>query len=315
MINVWLVLNKVILFFALAIPGILFGKFNKINDTAVDSITNILVYIAMPFLVLSKLCEIESAMLHLKNLLFCLALPFGLTFIIWLITRFFFPENVNSNKFMSSRFCSIFSNCGFLGIPLANAVFPNEPIISVYISLFNVSSTICMLTFGVSIFKKDKKISFKEIIFKPVVVAAAIGLFVVFFNLNSKVGAVYEYSQFLASLTTPLSMMVLGYEMSKMKIKDILLNKNVYLVSFIKLIISPFFAVMIVMLFGFLPDEKIVIAMFLASAVSTAASAPSHAQNYGADAEFTALLTLGTTVLSIITLPLLSALLEVILIY
>jgi len=315
MLDVWLVMRKVMLFFALAIPGLLFGKFNKINDDAIDSVTNVLVYIAMPFLVLSKLCEIEPAMLHLKNLLFCLGLPFGLTFIVWLITRAFFPENANNNKFMSSRFCSIFSNCGFLGIPLAIAVFPDEPIISVYISLFNVSSTICMLTFGVSIFKKDKKTGFKEIIFKPVVIAAALGLFVVFFKLNSKVAVVHEYSQYLASLTTPLSMMVLGYEMSKMKFKDLLLNKTVYLVSFIKLVISPILAVIIVMLFGFLPDEKIVIAMFLASAVSTAASAPSHAQNYGADAEFTALLTIGTTVLSIITLPLLSALLEVILIY
>lgn len=316
MIDVRLMLYKVMLFAALAVPGLMFGKFKKIDDNAIDAVTNILVYIAMPFLVLSKLYEVNPDELHIENMLCCLVLPIVLSLILWVTASVIFPKKENETKYLASRFCSVFSNCGFLGIPLANAVFQDEPIIVVYISLFNVSSTICLLTLGMYILSgKKADIGIKKVIFKPVTIAAVIGLVSVFSGLNTKFAVIGEYSSILAQLTTPLSMLVLGYELSKIRFRKIFITGSVYLVSFVKLVAAPAFTVAMLGVFGFRADSKFIISMFLASAVSTAASAPSLAKSRGVDSEFTAILTLGTTILSIITLPLLSALLEVILIY
>ena len=55
----WAMFSIVLLFAALLIPGYILGKAKAITDTAVLSFTNILMYIAMPFLVFSKLLEIN----------------------------------------------------------------------------------------------------------------------------------------------------------------------------------------------------------------------------------------------------------------
>jgi predicted permease len=60
-------------------------------------------------------------------------------------------------------------------------------------------------------------------------------------------------------------------------------------------------------------DHSFMMAMLLATGVSTAGSAPALAQRYGLDAEHTAALTIGTTVISVLTVPVMSLLLESIL--
>ena len=85
------------------------------------------------------------------------------------------------------------------------------------------------------------------------------------------------------------------------------INAGVYLVSLIKLVLSPMIAIAILAMLKYVfcldIGEEISLAMLIATAVSTAASAPSMAKKYGADSEYAATLTLGNTLLCVITSP------------
>lgn len=307
-------LGIVLLFAALLIPGYILGKARAITDVAVLSFSNILMYVAMPFLVFSKLLEIDLSSIVLAEILMSALLPIVLELILLVFCRIVFKKREPRKR--SAAFCSIFPNCGFLGIPLAAALWPDKPEIVLYISVFNVVSTFLLLTLGVYILSGDKKeISLKKTLISPIFFAIVLGVAGSLLNINEHWGSVSTYAVTLAQLTTPLAMISLGYELSKLNMLKMWANAGVYLTSLIKLILSPLITVGFLALLKYVFRLEIGIsiasAMLVATAVSTAASAPSMAKKYDADAEYTAILTLANTLLCIVTLPLMYMLLDV----
>ena len=308
-------LGIVLLFAALLIPGYVLGKARAITDAAALSFSNILMYVAMPFLVFSKLLEIDLTKIGLTEILISVCLPIVLELILLAVCRMIFRGKDPRKR--AATFCSIFPNCGFLGIPLAAAIWPDKPEIVLYISVFNVVSTFLLLTLGVYVLSGDKRaISLKKTLISPIFFAIVLGVLASLLKVNSYREGVGTYAVTLAQLTTPLAMISLGYELSKLNLLKMWMNAGVYAASFVKLILSPLVAIGLVAVvkyvFGVETDICIESAMLVATAVSTAASAPSMAKKFDADAEYTATLTLANTLLCVVTLPLTYLLLEVI---
>ncbi len=312
------VLKYIVLFVALAIPGYILKKRQRIPESFVESTTNILTDIAMPFLVFSKISDMDVRTIGLGNVLLCVIVPILVIAVILLVSVIIFKKDINDNRYRANRFCSIFSNCGFLGIPLACAIFPNNPEIAVYVSVFNIVSTFLLLTLGIYILTENNSdIKIKKIMFNPILIAVLLGAMCSFLNAGEIKQTIIYYSQILAQLTTPLSMLVLGYQLARLKVFSIFKNSGVYLVSAVKLIVSPVVAILILMLcryvIGIEFGTSLIVAMFFSTAVSTAASAPAIAQSNGNNGEYTAFLTLGNTLLCTVTFPCMYYLLNILL--
>lgn len=308
-------LSIVALFAALLIPGYILGKTRAITDGAALSFSNVLVYIAMPFLVFSKFMEIDLTKVGLTEILLSCLLPVVLVFFLLGVCGFVFRRDKARRR--AEVFCSVFPNCGFMGIPLAAAMWPDRPEIVIYISVFNMVSTFLLLTVGVSILAGDKSvISLKKTLASPIFFAIALGAVMSLLDVGTGFEAVHTYAVMLAQITTPLAMICLGYELSKLRLLRTWINGDVYLVAFLKLILSPLFITGVLALlkyaFRLEMDFSVMQAMLVATAVSTAASAPSLAQKHGADSEHAATVTLANTLLSVLTLPLAYVLLEAI---
>ncbi len=306
----------VLLFAALLIPGYFLGKTRAITDDSVISFSNILMYIAMPFLVFSKLLEIDLSTIGLTEVLTSVLLPVVLELILLAVCKLIFKGNEARKR--AAIFCSIFPNCGFLGIPLAAAMWPNKPEIVLYISVFNVVSTFLLLTLGVYILSGDKKaIDLKRTLISPIFFAIVLGVIASLLKISTYWGCVGTYAVTLAQLTTPLAMIILGYELSKLHLLKMWQSPGVYLTSCIKLLLSPILTIGVLVLIRYVfkvqADSSLSLAMLVATAVSTAASAPAMAKKYDADSEYTATLTLANTLLCVITLPLMYMVLNTIL--
>ncbi len=299
----WTMFSIVILFAALLIPGYILGKTKTIHQEAMLSFSNILMYVAMPFLVFSKLLVIDLKTVGVLEILFPALLPLVVEPLLFLISKLVFKKDV------ASVFCAIFPNCGFLGIPLAAAMWPDRPEIVLYISIYNVVSTFMLLTMGIFILSGDRKaISIKKTLVSPIFFAIVLGVLASIFNVADIIPNLETYSVTLAQLTTPLAMMSLGYELSKLNIFKMFTKLKVYLNALIKLVISPLITLSLLLLLKFIIkldiDSSIAFAGLVATAVGSVASAPSLSQKYGADSESTAMLTLGNTLLCVITIPL-----------
>ena len=301
-------LGMVLLFAALLIPGYILGKTGLIGDAATVSFSNLLMYVAMPFLVFSKLLEMDLSAIGVWELAVSALLPIVLVALLYPICILLCRAPEVKRRAM--MFCAIFPNCGFLGIPLAGAIWPDRPQIVVYISVFNVVSTFLLLTVGVCILSGDRQqINLKKTLVNPILFAVILGVICSYFKVSEHVGMLLTYSETLAQLTTPLAMTVLGFELSKLRFFEMWKNAGVYLTSLIKLCISPLLALGVLLLcracMGMELGEDLLFAMLIATAVSTAASAPAMAKKYGADAEYAATLTLTDTLLCVAVLPLL----------
>jgi len=309
-------LGIVLLFVALLIPGYVLGKTGALTGAAVHSFGNLLMYVAMPFLVFSKLLDIDFFHVDLLGILISALLPVVLEACLLLACKFIFRGEDTRKR--AAVFCAVFPNCGFLGIPLAAAMWPQRPEIVLYISVFNVVSTFMLLTVGVFILSQSKKdISLKKALISPIFFAIVLGVAASLLNAKAYASGIETYAVTLAQLTTPLAMISLGYELSGLRLSQLVRHAEIYTVSLLKLILSPLIVIGCLTLLKHtlmpLVPASIPEAMLVAAAVSTAASAPSMAEKYGVDAEYTAALTLSNTLLCAVTLPLMYVLCSVML--
>lgn len=305
-LHIWI---QVCLFVLLMIPGWFLGKRGLLSESSSHAMGMLLTNLAMPALVLGKLLECDLKSIDIGALLICALFPFLSSTIGYLLAYWFFPKRKDIPSASSARFCSVFSNCGFLGIPLAVALFPDNPEVAVYVSVFNVVSTFLLLTLGMSLLSGEVRAwAWKKLLFTPVTVCLLLGSILLIIDCVPLNTYFASYTSYFAMLTVPLSMLILGYELSKLTLRSIFACTPLYPTTLIKLILLPLISLgcLLVMqeVFGLQIGKGLYIAIFLATGVSCAASAPAMAAQQNADASVAAKLTVGTTILCALTLPL-----------
>ena len=311
----WIMLKNVLLFVALALPGYILVKTKLLKTNESGVLSKILTYVGMPFLILSSTLSIkftsEFALTAVITAISCIVLTVLVFFLTAPITKY---EN-DQKKRDIMRFAMIFSNNGFLGIPLAMAVFgANSPVVPIVI-VFNIINNILIYTLGIYLISDDKKaINVKKALFNPVLIAFIIGLILNLVGITKIVPEVATFSDHLKNLVTPISMVILGIKLADVPFKDFFTSPSCYYVSSIKLIALTIIAV--AMGFGVkylfnLPND-IVFAFFIAFSMPTAGLSTTFADQFNGDVKNSVLFTLGSTIFSIITIPILYYLLNLI---
>lgn len=304
--QVSVLLETVFLFLLLMIPGFLMGKCKALPDEATAGIGNIMMYIAMPALVFAKLLQTDLKALQLTAILCCILLPIALGLVLLLLGKLVFRGGTPGDRAIG-RFCSAFPNCGFWSIPLACALFPQQPEVAVYVSIFNVFNSFLLLTAGSTVLSGNKgRPSVRQLLASPVLAAIVLGSAM---SLSGwKPSLADRIAEYLSAMATPLSMVVLGAEAAKLKLRVVFGEPKVYLACGLKLLVSPLLAMASLWLLKqlhFPVSGALCAAVFLSTAVSTALSAPTMAAKFNLNARYAAALTIGTTLLCVITMPLL----------
>ena len=309
-----IMVKNVILFAALAVPGYLLVKCKILKQEHSAGLSKLLMYVGMPFLILSgtvnNLTITSELMLRLLVVaVIGIAYTFGMYFISIPITSF---EKADKTRRMM-RFCAVFSNNGFLGIPLAKAVFkdlPAEIFAEIFTALIvlNIITNIMMYVLGSSLVAGDgHKISIKTVLLNPVLIAFVVGLALNLLKVKNYIPEVVTYSDYFSGIVTPVSMTILGMKLATVKFTSLFTSIKNYYVSALKLVVFP--VVIVAMLFaaklipGGIINNNVILGFFIAFAVPTAGLASTYADMYDGDADSAVKFTLGSTILSIITIP------------
>ena len=206
-------------------------------------------------------------------------------------------------------FAASFCNAGFIGIPLAQAIIGEE-------GVFYIAASVALLnlfqwTYGVYIMADRKDaISAKTIAKNPVVIAIVIGV-VLFVSQIPVPGIVTSTLGYIAGMNTPIAMILMGTYLAKLPLKK-LLDKRAYGCVLFRLVIIP---AVILLVFWVLPvsNADIALAAFLAAATPVGANICVFAQQYDCDYEFSVVTVCLSTLLSVITVPLLVSFAQMIL--
>ena len=305
-----IMLRNVIVFVALAIPGYLLIKTKLLKKEQSGALSMLLMYIGMPFLIFNS--TINNITIN-TELLATIGIVLGIgvvyTFAMFFVSKPLTKMEREEKTQGMMRFSSVFSNNGFLGIPLAMAVFGSGSMALMVVIILNIVTNVLMYTLGIYLISGDKKaISLKKAFLNPVLIAFVIGIIANLLNVKGYIPEVATYSTHFSNLVTPISMTILGMKMGGVKFLELFKSWKTYYVSALKLVVFPMIIVAIVFVLNqvtaiITPD--MVLGVLIAFAMPTAGLASTFSDNFGGDTENAVAFTLGTTVLSIVTIPLL----------
>ena len=278
--------------------GFALFKGGKITKEGSKSLANLLVWLIIPAVIINSFC-VELSLeklraLGLSALLAAVALAFSAA-----ISHFAFKKSPVDN------FAAAFSNCGFMGIPLVRAGFGDE---AVFLLVgFVVLLNLLQWTYGAALLKGDKgAVSLKGVLLNPITVGTAAGVVLFVTGLGSRLpGVLGGAIGGLAALNSPIAMLVLGIYMAQTSLKETVMSPRLYVLSAVRLLLIP--AVTLALLTPLPVDLTMKYVILLGASAPVGANVAVYAQLYGKDYSYACRTVVLSTVLSILTLPVLVA--------
>ena len=315
-------------FVAFALPGFALKKFKMIGEGGTLTLSNLLLYVCQPALAIKSFCvfsqeewavvqSVETAVL-LKN--------FGLAFAVSVLAigsmfglcKLVFLKAKNRKAADVYSFVAVFSNAGFFGIPFIEMFTGGNPLAIMYIMVFNIVFNFTCWTIGVYLITGSfKEIRVKKLVCNPAIIASVIAIILFFVPqinifMMDGVKELRIFPQYLAYMTAPLSMVIVGIRLAETPPRQLFCKKGVYLAGGLRLIVAPFLTLLISMPFWGLLDigaasgfeEYVYLSPVIAMTMSPAASVVAMAERFDGDKETATAAFVTNTLLSVITIPL-----------
>lgn len=293
------IVNGVISLFLIILVGVYAAKKRIITKEINKGLTNILLKITLPCLVVSSFIFDLSDELK-DNIIRCFIYS-PLVLIISIVISYILLIPIKGEKKIIIQFANVFSNCGFIGFPIVFSIYGNEGVI--YASIFNLFFTAFLWTYGVILFNgKMKREDIKKVLLNPAIVAVFIGLIIMIFGFDIP-SVLSSTLDLVGNMTSPLSMIIVGVILGNAKIISYLKDKTIYYSAFLKLIIMPCILILISRL---LKDTSLVIKiLIIVTAMPAAAMTSILAESFDKESEYSAVIVFITTLFSVITFPIL----------
>lgn len=308
MVSFSVTFGNVLLMLLYLLPGFLLCRYKKVKPEHLSTASVILLYVCGPGMFLNALIDLDvTPELTARMGLFILFSLVGETALMLLILLLLGRKRKEFGLRMLS-IASVMGNVGFFGMPVVRALFPDAPEAAVYSCMFNVSLNIVAWTVGVFTLTGEKKyISLRAALVNPSVLAAAAGFVLYLLKANTWLPDLVRGGfRTLGAMSTPLCMIILGIRLATMDPKKLFTTPLIWLISAGKLLVFPLFCWALTLPFNLDPVFRgsvlILAATPCASILLNLAEIHHHGQELAANC---ALL---STLLSIITIPLLSLL-------
>ncbi len=297
-----MIAQQVLVLFVLIAVGFICGKKGILTDSASKHLTDIVLYVVTPCVMITAFQREFSLELLGKILTasFCAVLIIAGSI---LLAKLLLRDKDESRKKVL-QFAVIFSNCGFMSLPLQKAILGDDGWFygSIFVAVFNIF----VWTYGLVVMSGDKKqLSIKKLAFNPGIVGVVAAIILFFCNINLPF-IISKPIEYLSDLNTPIPMLVIGFYLSQANFKKAFSDRGAYLAMAVRLLIIPIIATFAMALFRL--DSAIIVAFIIASSAPTAATTTMFAAKYNRDVELSVSLVASTTLVSIATMPLVVAL-------
>jgi predicted permease len=212
---------------------------------------------------------------------------------------------VKNDKKTILHFANVFTNTGYVGFPILNSIYGAEGVI--YGSIFNMFFVIFVWTYGLILFKgnferKELKVEIEKVLLNPSIIAVFIGIIIMVFNIQLP-SAISSSMKSIGNITGPLSMIIIGAILSNVKIRKHLKDWTIYYGITTKLAIIPIIIYSISLLVG--DTSKAINTVIIMTAMPASAMTSIFAESFDKEKEYAAVLVSVTTLLSLITVPIL----------
>lgn len=290
-----ILLQQVLIMFLLAAVGFIAFRAGKISNEGSKTIGNLLIYISLPAVIVKGFMveRTEERMVGLLISMAAAAVTLGICIVV---------SRVCFRKDPIASFGAAFSNPGFFGIPLITAILDDGAVF--YIAPFIAFLNLLQWSYGVSLLTGKKTgLKIKTVLTAPFMIAIAAGLVLFFFQLQLPV-LFTKTLDFCAGLNTPLAMFAVGVYLAQYRFGKMLKKGKLYAISAVRLLLIP---LIVLALLTVIPgiNSDIRYAVLIAAACPVGSNLAVYAQLHNKDYTYAVETVAVSTLLCIITIPLL----------
>lgn len=290
-----ILLKQMIVMFSLMAIGYCLFKNGKISRQGNRELGYILLYAVLPCAIVNSYISVEFSIEKVYGLLWSFAaaaLSLGMSI---LVSRIAF-----GGRYKIEHFGTAFSNAGFMGIPLVQAVIGSEAVyyVAAYVALLNI----LQWTYGVVVMSgKRDAVSIKKIVTNPIVISMTAGVAIYFIQIP--VPAVCRVViEHLARMNAPVAMIVMGVYLAQMRIKELFVGKSAYISAGLRLAGIP---ILTIALLSIIPRQyqDIRLSVLIAASAPVGSNVAIFAEMNGLDHTRAVKEVCLSTIFSIITMP------------
>lgn len=307
--------TQMLILFVIVFLGAIARKKHLMNDDFDALLSRLVMTVALPGMILDSVLSntnLPSSETIFMMLGYSTVVYIVLCALAALVARFLY-RGVSKAAKGAHAFLIAFGNTGFIGFAVLASIFGPDSVL--YGAIYNIPYNLFMFSIGLMFISstgtnKGERHSFKDQIkmiakqlVSPCLISCFIAMFLAIFGITDS-GFIGQTCDLLGQMTVPAAMLIIGSSLAKMPIKDMLCDKWSYLTTAFRLAIVPlllFYACGL-----FIHDSYILAIVVIISAMPAASSGIMMSLAYGGDARTMSRGTFLTTVLSLITLPLMA---------
>lgn len=305
--NLQTVAVQVVILYLISAVGFVADKSKIFVKADATKLVDLLFNMILPVAIVNSFLSMERTKEHVVGLIVSFVLAFLTHFLGMGIAEFCFKKRSTLERGVY-HYAIVFSNAAFLALPLAQSVAGEEGVFysSCYVAVFNILA----FTYGIrEISGKTAKISIKHIVLNPgsISVLIAIPLFLLQVRLPE---FLMDTLARVGACNSPMAMIVFGTFFANCNFKNIFAKKEVYFVSLIRLVVIPVIMLFVFKLIGV--KGNMLTALTISASAPVATNTAMYAAKYDNDTALSSELVGQTSILSVITMPVIVALAQII---
>lgn len=288
--------------------GLILVKTGKASLNHIKSLTGILIYVLGPAMIINSFLQLEFSWEAFAKIGLYFLLSLAVQLIFFLLIFVFLGRKYSDSKYRILTVGSVLGNVGFLGMHVISSIFPMEPIVLCYSSINVMSMNLIVFTIGTYLITNDRKfISVKSAILNPTTIALIISIPLFIANIHFP-AAILQPVELFAKMSTPVCMIILGMRLAQSSVKVLFTRGFVYATCVLKLVIFPVLVFLLVKLIP-MNDPILKTTLVVLAMTPSGAIIESLAELHDCQQEFAANVVLLTTILCVITIPVMCMLL------
>ena len=293
--------------FAIVIVGYVAGKLGYMGGDFDKRLSNLVIDITCPALILSS--TMGGTLPESEMILPLLGISI-LTYVILAAVALLLP------RYLASRpddrgvvgFALMFGNVGFIGYPVVASIFGHQAVF--YAAVLNVVNTFAVFTVGTMLVMGGRgEYQFhKKVLWSTPMLAAYLAMVIVALGLDDIPSVISQPLTIIGQVTVPAALLIIGSSMSHLSARTLLGNRTVYATTLFRLALLPLGLHLIFGAMGFSPLVTNINTLVIAMPVATYGTI--LCLRYGRDTTLITELTFITTLLSVVTIPLVAMLIR-----
>ncbi len=289
--------TQVAVLFLIIGVGLICGKTKLLSKEAVRSMADVVLIFSTPCVIIRSFQRpVSASMLRGLGIAFLAAVG---THLLGIALAHLIVRDKEAARRSVLRFGIVFSNAGYMALPLQQALLGDDGVFygAVYVAVFNI----VMWTYGVVLMGGREHLSLRKVFVNPGVIGVVCGLalFLAGITLPEILAAPIGH---IANLNTPIPMLIIGFYLAGADIKRALRDRSSYLVIALRLIAIPLLVLGALYLCGV--RGTVLVSAVIGASAPVATATTMLATKYEQDAELSVNLVVVSTLLSILSMPL-----------